>query len=73
MLENNENAAMVHADITKPGLVLGDPDTKRLLDFDQPIGILAITIGHYILDEQDPNGVFAAYRDAVPRRAATSR
>lgn len=65
MLENNLNARMVHADITKPGLVLNDPATKELLDFDQPIGLLAITIGHYILDEQDPAGVYAAYRDAV--------
>jgi hypothetical protein len=65
LLEDNENATMVHADITKPLLVLQDPVTRKLLDFDQPIGILAITIGHYILDEQDPRGVFAAYRDAV--------
>lgn len=66
LLENNQNAVMVHADITKPNLVLNDEATKRTLDFDQPIGLLAITIGHYILDEQDPNGVFAAYRDTLP-------
>ncbi|TDV52416.1 S-adenosyl methyltransferase [Actinophytocola oryzae] len=64
LLEDNEHAAMVHADITRPGLVLNDPDTRRVLDFDQPVGILGITIGHYILD--NPEGVFAAYRDAVP-------
>ncbi len=61
MLEDNENAAVVHADITKPGFVLGDADTKRLIDFDQPLGILAFTIGHYILD--DAVGVFAQYQD----------
>jgi hypothetical protein len=66
ILENNSNAAMVHADIAKPGLVLNDQVTRELLDFSQPIGILAITIGHYILEEHDPNGVFAAYREAVP-------
>jgi len=65
ILKDNENAAMVHADIAKPLVVLQDPTTRRLLDFDQPIGILAITIGHYVLDEHDPAGVFRAYRDAV--------
>jgi hypothetical protein len=65
LLEDNENAAMVHADITKPLLVLQDPVTRKLLDFDQPIGVLAVTIGHYILDEQDPDGVYATYRDAL--------
>ncbi len=65
LLEGNDNAAMVHADITKPGLVLGDPATQRLLDFSQPIGLLAITIGHYILDEHDPVNVYATYRDVL--------
>ncbi|GAB1508873.1 SAM-dependent methyltransferase [Actinophytocola sp. KF-1] len=65
LLEGDENAVMVHADITKPGLVLNDDATRRILDFDQPIGLLAITIGHYILDEHDPNAVFAAYRDVL--------
>jgi SAM-dependent methyltransferase len=64
ILENNPNAVMVHADITKPSLVLNDPHTRATLDFDQPVGVLAIAIGHYVLD--DPESVFAAYRDAVP-------
>jgi len=63
ILEDNPNAVMVHADITMPGLVLNAPDTRAMLDFDQPIGVLAIAIGHYVLD--DPESVFAAYRDAV--------
>lgn len=65
LLEGDQNAVMVHADITRPNLVLNDEATKRVLDFDQPIGLLAITIGHYILDDQDPEGVFAAYRDVL--------
>jgi SAM-dependent methyltransferase len=65
LLKGNENAVMVHADITRPGLVLNDPATKRMLDFSLPIGLLAITIGHYVLDEHDPAAVFGAYRDAL--------
>jgi hypothetical protein len=64
MLEGNENAAVVHADITKPGLVLNDPATKELIDFDQPVGLLAFTIGHYVLE--DAVEVFAAYEDVCP-------
>jgi SAM-dependent methyltransferase len=63
ILEGNDNAVMVHADITKPGLVLNDPATQATLDLDKPVGILAIAIGHYVLD--DPESVFAAYRDVV--------
>jgi len=65
MLENNDNAAMVHADVTMPTAVLGHEDTRRLLDFTKPIGMLAITIGHYMLPEQRPDAVFGAYRDAL--------
>jgi hypothetical protein len=64
-LADNENATMVHADITRPRLVLQDPETRRLLDFDKPVALLAITIGHYIPDEADPFGVFASYRDQL--------
>jgi hypothetical protein len=65
LLEGDPNTAIVHADITKPNLVLGDEATRRILDFNQPIGLLAITIGHYVLDQHDPIGVFATYRDAL--------
>jgi hypothetical protein len=56
LLEGNKNVAIVQADITKPGLVLTDRETRRLLDF----------TAHYILDDQDPQAVFTAYRDALP-------
>jgi hypothetical protein len=65
LLTGNERAAMVHADVTMPGIVLADEQTRRILDFDRPIGLLAITIGHYILDDQDPYGVFETYRAAL--------
>ncbi|MFC4853609.1 SAM-dependent methyltransferase [Actinophytocola glycyrrhizae] len=65
LLDGNPSAAMVHADITKPNLVLNDETTRRVLDFDQPIGLLGITIGHYILPEHDPGEVFATYRNAL--------
>jgi len=65
ILEDNDNAAMVQADITRPRLVLNHPDTQRLLDFDQPIALLGITIGHYILPDNDPVSVFASYRDEL--------
>lgn len=65
ILEGVANARMVQADINKPLLVLQDPATRELIDFSRPVGVLAITIGHYILDEHGPEAVFGAYRDAV--------
>jgi hypothetical protein len=65
ILEENENAAIVHADIAEPQAVLQNPVTRKLLDFSRPMGVLAITVGHFLRDEHDPVRVFRMYREAV--------
>lgn len=65
LLADNENAEVVFADVTHPDEVLRAPSTCRLLDFDQPIAVLAVTLGHYISPESDPAAIFARYRDAT--------
>jgi hypothetical protein len=65
LLRDNPDADIVFADVTSPDEVLAAEATRRLLDFDQPIGILAVTLGHYIPPEADPVAMFARYRDAV--------
>ncbi|HEX5117479.1 MAG TPA: SAM-dependent methyltransferase [Pseudonocardiaceae bacterium] len=65
LLNDNKDADIVFADVTHPDDVLAAPATRRLLDFSQPIAILAVTLGHYIPPEADPVGMFATYRDAV--------
>ena len=65
LLTGNDRAVMLQADITRPESVLNAPETKRMLDPESPIGVLAVTIGHYIPPERDPFGVFREYRDAV--------
>ncbi|MFI9006116.1 SAM-dependent methyltransferase [Actinosynnema sp. NPDC053489] len=65
LLQDNPDAVMVSADITRASDVLDAPATRRMLDFDQPIGLLAVTIGHYIPHAADPVGLFARYRDAL--------
>ena len=64
VLEGNDRAVMLQADITEPDIVMHAPET-RLLDFSEPIGLLAITIGHHIGPDRDPIGVFARYRAAL--------
>ncbi|GAA2794474.1 SAM-dependent methyltransferase [Crossiella cryophila] len=66
LLRHNDNAEVVHADAADVDKVLSAPATQRLLDFSQPVGVLAMTLFHYFSPEQDPFGVAARYRDAVP-------
>jgi hypothetical protein len=65
LLADNPDADIVFADVTHPDDVLSAPATRALLDLDQPVGILAVTLGHYIPPEADPAGMFGRYRDAV--------
>ncbi|HEX3789092.1 MAG TPA: SAM-dependent methyltransferase [Pseudonocardiaceae bacterium] len=65
MLASNDQADVVFADVSHPDDVLEAPATRRLLDFDEPIGVLAVALGHYLPPSAQPVAMFARYRDAV--------
>jgi len=65
MLADNPNAAIVDADLRDPRAVLDDPETRRLLDFSRPIGLLMVAIFHFIPDSDRPVEIVNRYREAV--------
>lgn len=66
ILQDNENTAVVTADIRKPREVLDHPQVREMIDFDQPVCVMLCGILHHILDEEDPQGIVDTLRDAVP-------
>ncbi|WP_447007326.1 SAM-dependent methyltransferase [Saccharothrix isguenensis] len=65
LLADNDRAAVVHADMRDPEAILGHPETRRLLDFDRPIGLLVLMMLHWLPDEDDPWQLMATYRDVL--------
>ncbi|NUT51043.1 MAG: hypothetical protein HOV94_27620 [Saccharothrix sp.] len=65
ILADNDRAAVVQEDMTDPHAVLAAVRDSGLLDFAEPIGVLAVGVFHFVPPERDPAGVLAAYRDAV--------
>jgi hypothetical protein len=65
LLEGNDRAAAFQANLRDVEDILDHPETKRLLDFDQPIGLLMLLLLHYIPDPLDPVGIMARYRDRL--------
>jgi SAM-dependent methyltransferase len=65
VLEGNGRAVILQADITEPNVVINAIPTRSVLDLSQPIGLLAVTIGHHISPARDPKSVFATYRRAI--------
>jgi hypothetical protein len=66
LLSDAMTADIINADIRDPADILTDPTVKRLIDFDQPIGLLLIAVLHHIDDHDDPDGIVARLRDAMP-------
>ncbi|MGH3899385.1 MAG: SAM-dependent methyltransferase [Pseudonocardiaceae bacterium] len=65
LLEGNDRVAAIQANLRDVEDILDHPETKRLLDFDQPIGLLMVALLHFVPDSWDPVDVLARYRDRL--------
>jgi hypothetical protein len=66
MLEGNDKAAIVRADLRDPDAILGSPEVANLLDLSRPVGLLIVSVLHFIEDTLDPQSGVARLRDAMP-------
>ncbi len=64
-LLDNDNTTVIQADLREPATILGHPDVRKLIDFDQPMALLLVAILHFIQDEDAPAGIVARLRDAM--------
>jgi SAM-dependent methyltransferase len=65
ILEGNELATVVEADMREPESILDAERTRELIDFDQPVGLLMLALLHFLPDSDDPVGLVARYREAL--------
>jgi hypothetical protein len=61
---DSANATVVLGDICEPDVILGHPQTRRLLDFGQPVGLLLVGVLDFVGGADLP-AVIARYRDSV--------
>jgi hypothetical protein len=66
LLTGSGSTAIVLADLRDPGAIMSHPRVRDLIDFTQPVAVLLIAILHFIPDEDDPAGIVATLRDALP-------
>jgi hypothetical protein len=65
LLAGNRRATAIQADMCQPDTILQAAETLRLLNLDEPIGLLTVAVLHFIADEQRPHDLIAAYRDRL--------
>ena len=53
LLEGNDLATAVHADLRRPDTILRHPQVREMLDFNQPIGLLLSAVLHFVPDDAE--------------------
>ncbi len=59
MLQGLPNVAIIEHEFAQPERMLADEDLASLIDFSRPVGVLLLSILHFIQDFDDPAGVIA--------------
>jgi len=57
---------IVLADLRDPAAILAHPRLRDLIDFTRPVALLLVAILHFIRGDEDPAGIVATLRDALP-------
>lgn len=65
VLEGNEAAGVVAADLRKPREILASPQVERLIDLNRPVALLLVAILHFVEDSDDPYAAVAELSDAL--------
>jgi hypothetical protein len=65
ILDGNPDATVIKGDVRDPGAILADPETRRLIDFSEPVAVLLVAVLHFVPDSDHPEQVIATLRDAL--------
>ncbi|GHE90990.1 hypothetical protein GCM10018789_19730 [Streptomyces werraensis] len=65
VLEGNDRADILAADLRKPQDILGSDEVGRLIDLNRPVALLLVAILHFVEEADDPYGAVAELRDAL--------
>lgn len=65
LIADQPNVSITAADVRDVNTVLSAPGVVDLLDFSQPLAVLAFSVMHFLPDSADPAGVLAGYREVL--------
>lgn len=65
LLKDSAAATAIAADLRQPEVVLEHPETKRLIDFDEPVGLLIVAVFHFVGPDDAPHALMRSYLDRL--------
>lgn len=66
LLATNDATTVITADMRRPEQILADSDLRKLIDVDEPVAVLFISVLHCIPDADDPAGIVGKMLEAFP-------
>ncbi|MFE0100731.1 SAM-dependent methyltransferase [Streptomyces sp. NPDC059009] len=63
LLADDASTAVITADMRDQEAVLAHPDVARLIDFDEPVAVLFLSVVHHLTDADDPRRVLRTVLD----------
>jgi SAM-dependent methyltransferase len=61
-----DGATVIEGDVRRPEAIFAHPETRRLIDLSQPVGLLLVAVLHFVSDDDDPWGLVERYMSMVP-------
>jgi SAM-dependent methyltransferase len=65
LLAEDARTVVVQGDARSPAVILTDPLVADHFDWSQPVGLLLVAVLHFLVPDDDPYGVVAAFRKAL--------
>ena len=67
LLADDDSTVVITADMRDHEAILAHPDVRRLIDLDEPVAVLFLSVGHHLLDDFDPRRILHGMLEpAVP-------
>jgi hypothetical protein len=66
LLARDGTTTVIEGDVRRPQEILDHKVVRERLDFTEPVGLLLMSILHHVHDSEDPAGIAATLRDALP-------
>jgi SAM-dependent methyltransferase len=65
LVRGNSRATVIEADLRDPDAITGHPEVRGLIDFSRPVGLLMVTVLHFVPDSDDPARVVGKFAAAL--------
>lgn len=65
LASDDPTVAVVQEDVRQPEKILAHPEVKRLIDFDEPVCVLFVSVLHGITEAEDPAGIVREFAERM--------